>query len=393
MTRRYFCLVGTSVFLLASMFAAESALGSTTITLDRAVHFSAAAGGEIVAAPDTYTVLAVENNRLLLIPAKATVPLLIKGASITHEENISEPAARSVPGEGDAIRLVILLPGGDGREALGSYSGISTRALQPAPGAGLSTMPSAPQASASAGGGPAVSGPGLGGKQAPVPIDPTVVTPGTSIPLSTELKTLLAVQRLEEKLGALEARLAGFEAKVLSHFAAVEGRLDAVSQQVLIPPGWNREVPANQRWQLIFSDQAVLDKETGLVWHRGPYTHKQFKWDEAVTACQGSKVGGRMGWRLPTIEELVTLLPLPSTSPFNVPLRRDSVGLVTGPRVWSLSTPYVQGTDTYEDRYPTAWAVEFPGGPSDTNPLSLQRQQQYSAWCVRSGAGDTMRPR
>lgn len=71
---------------------------------------------------------------------------------------------------------------------------------------------------------------------------------------------------------------------------------------------WNRKLERS-RFQVLksFGDAAVFDKETGLVWERSPSTTTT-SWVFALGQCYQSAVGGRKGWRLPTIEELASLL-------------------------------------------------------------------------------------
>lgn len=83
---------------------------------------------------------------------------------------------------------------------------------------------------------------------------------------------------------------------------------------------WGRKFDtASERFVVLasFGNQAVLDKETQLVWQRtaGAAT----SWNYAVRACTASVVGERMGWRLPSISELTSLLDgrmLPAGHPF-----------------------------------------------------------------------------
>ena len=69
-----------------------------------------------------------------------------------------------------------------------------------------------------------------------------------------------------------------------------------------------------------WNNEAVLDRESGLVWQRtaiGPSARNQ-----AVFACWSAATGGRRGWRLPRLDELMTLgdpanPPLPAGQPFS----------------------------------------------------------------------------
>ena len=71
------------------------------------------------------------------------------------------------------------------------------------------------------------------------------------------------------------------------------------------------------------NNDVVLDRETRLVWERAPSANTQI-WDAAVVFSCAQAVAGRMGWRLPTIEELLSLVDptqsnptLPVGHPFN----------------------------------------------------------------------------
>ena len=81
-----------------------------------------------------------------------------------------------------------------------------------------------------------------------------------------------------------------------------------------IPPAWYQKLPASARFQLVLGETAVLDKETGLVWEKSP-SEQKMDWPHAHTYAHSITVGGRKGWRLPTIEELESLVDPTQTSP------------------------------------------------------------------------------
>lgn len=85
-------------------------------------------------------------------------------------------------------------------------------------------------------------------------------------------------------------------------------------------PSWHRIIPAEDRFALVmYGNAAVLDRETCLVWERmpgwfeytgddGPYLSlEQSSWEMAMFSCISKNTGGRKGWHLPTIEQLMSL--------------------------------------------------------------------------------------
>src|SRR4249920_1067083 len=71
----------------------------------------------------------------------------------------------------------------------------------------------------------------------------------------------------------------------------------------------DKALPATQRFVILsaFNSEAVLDKETGLVWERSPQTTSA-RWSVARRTCIEKSVGGQKGWRLPYLEELASLV-------------------------------------------------------------------------------------
>lgn len=101
-----------------------------TILLDRPVHFTTPQATDIVAQAGTYRVRAGAPAQMKLVAAKTGTVTLVDALSITHETNIAEPIALFVRDDEKFPHVVLLLPGGQGLEAVGSYDGSRTRGLR-----------------------------------------------------------------------------------------------------------------------------------------------------------------------------------------------------------------------------------------------------------------------
>ena len=112
------------------IFAAETS-SPPTVKFDKAIHFFATDGSDVVVVPGTYQVEAAEEW-LRLIPGERRDALLLDAQSTQHEETIEESIALSFSGDEDTHHLVLLLPGGKSLQSIGSVSGVrSRRALSP----------------------------------------------------------------------------------------------------------------------------------------------------------------------------------------------------------------------------------------------------------------------
>lgn len=136
------------------------------------------------------------------------------------------------------------------------------------------------------------------------------------------------------------------------------------------------------RFQCVMGGTAVLDRETGLVWQRTP-SEIGFEWFDAQDHCANVETGGRMGWRLPSIDELTSLIDpsrvgpgvlLPSVTPFNVGVTEAWFWSSTGSESGSFPLP----------RWFAALSQDEPvnGSASISGALTL-----YRAWCVRGAGG------
>ena len=61
-----------------------------------------------------------------------------------------------------------------------------------------------------------------------------------------------------------------------------------------IPPTWSQVIEdASERFELVMNDEAVLDKETGLVWQRTVCGSPGAQWEQAVYDSHWVVVGNR----------------------------------------------------------------------------------------------------
>jgi hypothetical protein len=145
-------------------------------------------------------------------------------------------------------------------------------------------------------------------------------------------------------------------------------------------PSWGKTLSSSggctsQRFQCVMAgNAAVLDRETGLVWQRTP--DAEFKtYELATTHCHSTPIGGRYGWRLPTLTELWSLADdsgddnIPDGSPF----------IDVGGGVYWSSTLW-EGDDQY------VVALAFFGGFLEELTKGREGESEFSnTWCVRGG--------
>jgi hypothetical protein len=117
---------------------------------------------------------------------------------------------------------------------------------------------------------------------------------------------------------------------------------------------------------------AVLDLETGLVWERTPSTAPHASWFDAQRGCEDLLLGHRYGWRLPTVEELLSLA---DDSPDGLP---DGHPFITSTSVFWWTDSTASGVSTAAD------VVRFSTLPAGSHQKSFDGDP---AWCVRGGYG------
>ena len=114
--------------------------------------------------------------------------------------------------------------------------------------------------------------------------------------------------------------------------------------------------------------EAVRDKKTGLVWEKSP-TLDMSDWEMAQQRCSSRHAGDGTDWRVPTVQELKTLV---EPSSIDVKLPADHPFANVEPSIyWSATERRENGT--------YASFVNFSSGRSAT----LEKYMPSFVWCVR----------
>lgn len=124
-----------------------------------------------------------------------------------------------------------------------------------------------------------------------------------------------------------------------------------------------------------FDNAAVLDNETGLVWEQSP-SPDVFTWGRARLRCNQLATGGRAGWRLPTVQELGSLVDPAVSVPISLPPGHPFANVVPF-LYWSATT-----LSGFSD---AAWFMRFDDRTDRAN--NIAQSAPLNVWCVRGGQG------
>ena len=152
-----------------------------------------------------------------------------------------------------------------------------------------------------------------------------------------------------------------------------------------LPPAWHQILQADDgqgdgcdstRFECVMGGVAVLDRETGLVWQRAVAPDATTYGGELISGCDQLELGGRYGWRLPSINEIRSLA---DTSADHLPDGHPFTGVLT------------PGADTFW----TSTVIATPGAlvqiavfNADAPGAFLfpQETESHRHWCVRGGS-------
>lgn len=148
-----------------------------------------------------------------------------------------------------------------------------------------------------------------------------------------------------------------------------QGREEVIAT---IIKNWQQAHPAAQRFVILpdFNDEAVLDKDTSLIWELSPRP-TLVTWNDARATCLTRSTGGKKGWRLPAPAEMRSLVGPAVDSPIpNIPPGHPFLNI----QPTSYWTVVPEANQPSYARYVDA----FLG-----NVLSFIKVYTYPVWCVR----------
>lgn len=99
----------------------------------------------------------------------------------------------------------------------------------------------------------------------------------------------------------------------------------------------------------IKNDDIVIDNLTKFMWSKN--TLEEMNWQKAIDYCKNLKLGGYNDWRLPTVDELKTLIKKELKAPF---IDTKAFSDTRDDYYWSSSTN--------DDAVFLAWCVNFKNG-------------------------------
>jgi hypothetical protein len=154
------------------------------------------------------------------------------------------------------------------------------------------------------------------------------------------------MQTLSNELrSVIEARLRSSSPREILAIAST-----LCAQEIEIPEGPMAFEVVKSRFTV--EGDTTRDARTGLVWTRETLAGGRRKWADAKTAAADCRIGGFTDWRLPTIQELLSIVDYRRSEP-----AIDTAFQCESTWYWS-STPSASSPSDF------AWLVNFNGGYS-----------------------------
>ena len=152
---------------------------------------------------------------------------------------------------------------------------------------------------------------------------------------------------------------------------------------------WGTKInKASSRFKVLkgFNNEAVLDRETQLVWERSPGDENRDGVVEnddrrpassARSSCLRKTTGERMGWRLPSVYELASLIDPNDTNPDDGVLSLPNGHPFQNIAVRAYWSSTIRAIDPSQ-----AFTVNF----NDTGITPEDQIDVFFLWCVRGGS-------
>lgn len=152
---------------------------------------------------------------------------------------------------------------------------------------------------------------------------------------------------------------------------------------------WSIAIDSPPRFVVLkeFNGEAVLDRETQLVWERRPVSAFGPDFQGSVRHCYERIIGGRLGWRLPTVDELTSLLVQSHevTTRGELPHGHPFIGVSRG-EIWYWSITAGSFT-TSSTTLPVRFIVAMNEPQISTISLETNLHASHPSWCVRGPGG------
>jgi hypothetical protein len=133
-----------------------------------------------------------------------------------------------------------------------------------------------------------------------------------------------------------------------------------------------------------WGNQAALDRETGLVWQMSLTAAATY--EQVSFACIQSVAGGRMGWRLPTIQELLRTVASgmgwSTDGTYSTLVIADS----PFPFLTSYTSQYILWSSTRTDNAVYPLAAAWLNANHTVFPVTSMPSGVNAGWCVQSPA-------
>jgi hypothetical protein len=217
-----------------------------------------------------------------------------------------------------------------------------------------------------------------------------VPEPGTLVLLSLALVFLFSLHQGKKMMNRALLAIAAIAAMTSGNNRA--GAQTFSNGPYYATPSWDQQIPAPQRFIVLsnWNSEAVLDRETGLVWQRSPdRTNQQNDWGHAIFGCNTLGAGGpssagalptgnRLGWRLPNLQELASLVDPTQSNP----------ALPAGHPFQDIQNAEYWTATTYEESTDLAYFTDFGTVAPDVGRISVSPKTSivHLYWCVRGGA-------